>query len=67
VNQLKKWRDGSRANDPMGQMRAVAKTLSDDEIHNVASFLTSASAYSMGNTMLPEEHHFMTFDMPSAE
>ena len=64
VNQLKKWRDASRSNDPMGQMRAVAKTLSDDEIHNVASFLTSASAYSMGNTRLPEEHHFMTFDVP---
>jgi len=64
VNQLKKWRDGSRANDPMGQMRAVAKNLSDEEIHNVASYLTSASAYSMNNTRLPEQHRFMTFDVP---
>ncbi len=31
VSQLKKWRDGSRANDPMAQMQAVAKNLSDDE------------------------------------
>ncbi|WP_455199451.1 c-type cytochrome [Kaarinaea lacus] len=55
VNQLKKWRDGSRANDPMGQMRAVAKQLTDDDIHNVATFLTTAPRTTMGNARTPGE------------
>ncbi len=38
VSQLKKWRDGSRANDPMGQMRAIARKMSDDDINNAAAF-----------------------------
>ncbi|WP_455205570.1 c-type cytochrome [Kaarinaea lacus] len=49
VSQLKKWRDGSRANDPLGQMRAVAKNMTDDDIHNVSSFLTNASRSTEGN------------------
>jgi cytochrome c553 len=55
VNQLKKWRDGSRANDPLGQMRAVAKKLSDEDIYNVATFLTNAAKTTIGNARLPEQ------------
>ncbi|HEY5601900.1 MAG TPA: c-type cytochrome [Gammaproteobacteria bacterium] len=55
VNQLKKWRDGSRANDPMAQMQAVAKNLTDDDIHNLATFLTSAEMTTIGNNRIPEQ------------
>jgi len=55
VNQLKKWRDGSRANDPMAQMRNVAKKLTDDDIHNVATFLTTAEQTTIGNYRIPEQ------------
>ena len=45
VNQLKSWRDGSRTNDPLvggvGMMRVVAKNLTDDDIINVAAYLSS--------------------------
>lgn len=51
VNQLNNWRDGSRQNDPMGQMRAVAKNLSDDDIKNVAAFLSQAPESSAGDGM----------------
>lgn len=61
VNQLNKWRDGSRANDPLAQMRKVAQKLSDDDIRNVATYLTVASPYSMGNTRLPATHAPKTF------
>ncbi len=53
VNQLKKWRDGSRANDPMAQMQKVAKNLSDEDIYNVATFLTSAPETTIGNGRVP--------------
>ncbi len=53
VNQLTHWRDGSRANDPLGQMRAVAKGLSDDDIHNAAAFLSHASWSTGGNGFIP--------------
>ncbi len=56
VNQLKKWRDGSRANDPMGQMRAVAKKLSDEDILNAAAYLTNANPYTLGNFRTPYDH-----------
>ena len=56
VSQMKKWRDGSRANDPMGQMRAVAKNLTDDDIHNVATFLTTAPRTTMGNSRVPDDY-----------
>ncbi|MCC6207085.1 MAG: c-type cytochrome [Gammaproteobacteria bacterium] len=62
VNQLKKWRDGSRANDPLGQMRKVAQNLTDEDILNVATFLTNASPLTIGNTRVPEQHPFMSFD-----
>ncbi|MFV2056568.1 MAG: cytochrome c [Thiohalomonadales bacterium] len=57
VNQLKKWKDGSRANDPMGQMRAIAKKLSDEDILNAAAYLTSASPLSLGNDRTPYDMH----------
>jgi cytochrome c553 len=55
TNQLKKWRDGSRANDPMSQMQNVAKKLTDDDIYNVATFLTSAPETTVGNARVPEQ------------
>ena len=56
VNQLKKWRDGSRTNDPMAQMQAVAKNLTDDDINNVAHFLATAPRTTMGNTRVPDAY-----------
>ena len=56
VNQLKNWRDGSRANDPMGQMRAVAKNLSDEDIYNAATYLTSAPRTTVGNARVPGDY-----------
>ena len=56
VSQLKKWRDGTRTNDAMGQMRAVAKNLSDEDIHNAATYLTSAPRTTVGNTRVPGDY-----------
>lgn len=56
VSQLKKFRDGSRANDPMKQMQVVAKQLSDEDILNVATYLTQAPPTTMGSTRIPVEH-----------
>lgn len=46
VNQLKSWRDGSRTNDPqveqLGVMQAIAQALTDEDIINIAAFLTAA-------------------------
>lgn len=51
VNQLHNWRASdadvaggaiARTNDPQGMMRAIAKKLSDDDIVNVATFLSQA-------------------------
>jgi len=55
VGQLKKWRDGSRANDPMSQMQIVAKKMSDEDIYNVSTFLTSAPQTTIGNARVPEQ------------
>ncbi len=55
VNQLKKWRDGSRANDPMAQMRKVAKNMTDEDIHNVAAYLTNAPLTTLGNSFVPDQ------------
>lgn len=55
VNQLKNWRDGSRANDPMAQMQVVARKLTDDDIYNVASYLTTAPRTTVGNSTVPEQ------------
>jgi len=51
TSQLAHWRDGSRANDPMGQMRAVAKNLTDEDINNAATYLTQAPESSAGDGM----------------
>lgn len=51
TNQLSHWRDGSRANDPMGQMRAVAKNLTDADINDAANYLSQASEHSVGDDM----------------
>lgn len=56
VNQLKKWRDGSRANDPMSQMQVIARAMSDEDIYNAAAYLTTASDYSNGNMFTPYDH-----------
>jgi len=53
VNQLKSWRDGSRANDPLGQMRAVAKNLSDQDINDAAAFLSHAPKSTIGDGFVP--------------
>ncbi len=53
VNQLKNWRDGSRANDPLGQMRAVASHLTDQDIYDAASFLSHAPRSTVGDGFLP--------------
>lgn len=53
VSQLKKWRDGSRANDSLSQMQKVAQQLTDEEIYNVATFLTSAPETTKGNRRVP--------------
>lgn len=51
INQLTHLRDGSRANDPMGQMQAIARTLSDEDIHNAAAFLSQAADSTIGDGM----------------
>ncbi len=60
VDQLNNWREGaktnkadtgSRTNDPMGQMRAVAKNLTDDDVINVATFLSQAPDSTPGDGM----------------
>ncbi len=56
VSQLKKLRDGTRDNDVMAQMRVVAKKLTDEDILNVATFLTQAPQTTMGNSRIPVEH-----------
>lgn len=63
TNQLKHWRDSSRANDPLAQMRHVADKLSDQDIANVVSYLITAPRTTKGNTFEPEEHKPMAFDI----
>jgi cytochrome c553 len=53
VNQLHNWRDASRANDPYGMMRAIAKNLTDDDINNVAAYLATAPMTTQGNSRVP--------------
>lgn len=49
TNQLKNWRAASRTNDPMGQMRAVAKNLTDEDINDVATYLSQAASSTPGD------------------
>ncbi len=53
VSQLKKWRDESRTNDPGAQMREVAKNMSDEDIYNVATYLSTAPPSTIGNSYVP--------------
>lgn len=53
TNQLHNWKDGSRANDPLGQMRAVAAKLSEQDIIDAATFLSQASESTKGDGFLP--------------
>jgi cytochrome c553 len=53
INQLKNWRDESRANDPYGMMRKMAKNLTDTDINNLATFLTMAPATTVGDHQVP--------------
>ena len=52
VNQLNNWRSESRKNDPVvdkqGIMRRIAKNLSDDDINNIAAFLSTAPRVAPG-------------------
>ncbi len=45
--------DSARYNDYMGQMRAIAKNLTDDDIANVAAYLTTAKPITPGNPRAP--------------
>ena len=58
TNQLKRWRDGSRHNDPMQAMQKVAQRLSDQEILDVATFLSGPEGtnLSMGEFGNPARH-----------
>ena len=60
INQLKHWRDGSRANDPLAQMQKVAQKLTDEEILDIATFLSQASPLTIGNSRVPERHSYLT-------
>lgn len=51
VNMLTHWHDASRANDLLGQMQAVAKNLSAEDINNAAAFLSQAPDSTAGDGM----------------
>lgn len=53
VNQLKNWHSGARANDPLSQMQKVASKLTDEDIYNVATYLTTAPRTTGGNNLIP--------------
>ena len=53
VNMLHHWRAKERTNDPLGQMRAVASHLTDDDINNLAAFLSHARLTAIGDTFVP--------------
>ena len=48
---LTSWRAATRANDPLGQMRKVAHNLSDEDINDVATYLSQASDSTAGDEM----------------
>ncbi len=48
--------DNARTNDYMAQMRAVARNLTDEDIANVAAFLTLARPTTPGNPRSPSRH-----------
>lgn len=58
VNQLKKFRDGTRSNDPQAMMRKVAQNMTDEDIANAAAFLTEARPASRGNPRAPSREQY---------
>ena len=62
MSQLKKWREGSRTNDPMSQMQIVARNLSDADMMNAASYLAGAADTTIGNSRTPEQHMPLAYD-----
>lgn len=68
VNQLHNWRASeadvaagasARTNDPAGMMRAIAKKLSDEDILNVASFLSQAAPTKGVGDPVPDNNGMM--------
>lgn len=53
AEQMASKEDTQRVNDYMGQMRAVAKNLTDEDIKNLAAFLTLAKPTTPGNPRSP--------------
>ena len=41
VRQLKAWKNGARANDPLDLMKTLSENLTDDEIHAVAAYMAT--------------------------
>ena len=41
VRQLKAWKSGARANDPLDLMKTLSENLTDDEIHAVAAYMAT--------------------------
>ncbi len=66
VHELEAFREGAtgsreesaRFNDPKSMMRNVAKHLTDEDIKNVAAFLTSAKPGTAGNPVAPQRAQF---------
>ena len=52
-DQMGEKEDNMRVNDYMGQMRAIAANLSDEDIANLAAFLTLAKPTTAGNPRAP--------------
>jgi len=53
INQLKSWRDESRANDSYAMMRKMAKNLTDSDFDNLATFLAMAPPTTVGDGRVP--------------
>jgi cytochrome c553 len=53
VAQLTAWREATRTNDPYAMMRKMAKNLTDEDIVNVAAYLSSAPTTTGGNSIVP--------------
>lgn len=48
VRQLEAWKTGARTNDPQKLMKAVAESLSDDDIRSVAEYLATLGTQGKG-------------------
>lgn len=58
INQLKKWRDGSRHNDPQMAMQMVARKMTDQDMHDAATYLAGPQGVAnvSGEYGLPARH-----------